>query len=128
MISLSARARATFATVHRHPSLKRDDVLKQPHRSRFTVDVELQVFEPHELDPVALHERVDVWLLDQYAVNAGEATTVVIARQLLDQLRVWYGDTRGARVEVLEQGDSGAVASLPFRAGPGRHPRPITPE
>lgn len=95
---------------------------------RFAVDVELQTFEVDELEPASMRDRVQLWLDDQYSVNASDATTSEVARALLDQMRGWYGDSRGARVDVREHDDAGAFAELPWRAGPGRHPRPITPE
>lgn len=132
MIRLAARARAQVTTVHHHPSngrrRKGDDVLAQPHRATLTAEVELQTFDVYELEPAHVQERVELWLADHYAVNAGDATTQVVARMLLDQLRDWYGEHRGYRVEVLEGVDLGSTAELPWRTGPGRHPRPLTPE
>lgn len=109
----------------------RDDdarLLAQPHRARFCVEVELQTFDPHELEPARLRDRIDLWLADEYAVNASGATVADVARALLDQLRVWYGEHRGIRVSVDEHDEAGAVIELPWRNGPGRHPRPIVPE
>ena len=131
MIRTSVRARAGVTTVHYHPLNGRrrraDDVLSQPHRATLTCEVELQTFELHELEPAEVQGKLELWLADQYAVNASDATVQAVSRSVLDQLRGWYGDHRGMRVKVDEGPDVGATAALPWRTGPGRHPRPLTP-
>lgn len=132
VIRLGVSVSCALTTTHHHPLRGRRDeearLFAQPHRVRFSVDVELQTFAEHELEPARLRDRLQLWLDDQYAVSAGDTTSSVLARAMLDQLREWYGDTRGARVDVREHDEAGAFAELPWRAGPGRHPRPIVPE
>jgi hypothetical protein len=131
VIRHAVRATGTVTTQHHHPILgARDDDARlygQPHRATFSVSVELQTFAVDELEPYRLADRLRLWLDDELAVQAGGITCHGAARRLLDQLRVWYGETRGMRVDVTE-GDGGATCELPWRAGPGRHPRPIVPE
>ena len=126
------RAACSVSTTHYHPvNGIRDDaarLLGQPHRATFAVAIELQTFADDELEPVRLRERCQLWLDDELAVNASGTTAQRAARRLLDQLRVWYGDNRGMRVDVTELPDTGATIELPWRNGPGRHPQPIVPE
>lgn len=132
VIRLGVRARCSVTTTHHHPlNGVRDEaarLLGQPHRATFDVDVELQTFSDDELEPVRLRERVQLWLDDELSVNAQGTTAARAARRLFDQLRVWYGESRGMSVSVTELPDSGATIALPWRNGPGRHPRPIVPE
>lgn len=131
MIRHAVRARCSVTTSHHHPILgARDDdsrLYAQPHRVRFDVTIELQTFTIDELEPFRLRDRLQLWLDDELAVNASGTTVQHVARRVLDQLRVWYGETRGMRVDVDEL-DGGATCELPWRTGPGRHPRPIVPE
>jgi hypothetical protein len=129
---MGTRARCALTTTHHHPARGvRDEearLLAQPHRVTFTVELELQTFDSHELEPARLRDRVQLWLDDHYSVNASSATAADVARALLDQLRVWYGEHRGIRCSVDEHGEAGSTIELPWRNGPGRHPRPIVPE
>lgn len=121
-----------MTTTHYHPiNGTRDSearLLGQPHRATFAVSVELQTFRDDELEPMRLRDRVQLWLDDELSINAQGTTSARAARRLLDQLRVWYGENRGMRVDVTELPDAGATIELPWRNGPGRHPRPIVPE
>jgi hypothetical protein len=120
---------ATWIGTHHHPSMQRE--LRHnghPHEHQFSVRVTVQqdMSERGTHDAAQLRERVQLWCLD-HLTGPADASLERMARQVLDQLRVWYGRDRGLSAEVSDGTGLAATCSLPYVGRPGRPPRAEVP-
>lgn len=85
------------------------DFLRTPHRHVFHVELRKRVtHEDRDIEIIMLKRKVEQHCRSQYA-NAGTKSCETIAREILQQFDL-------DMVQVLEDGENGAVVEAPFMA------------
>lgn len=112
-ITTWAKVKLRFEALHRWgDAFEEVEFLKHPHRHEFHVEVQVEQFhDDRDVEYIFLKRRLEDWF-ENYVPDdrdLGEHSCEMVAQDVIEVLRHWYGEDRSYRVEVTEDGENGAL-------------------